>query len=212
MVGNFLTRWATTSFWRRTLFHENNNESFWQAGTSKMAVFWVVAPCTLVEVYQRFRGPCCLHHQGDGGSKVLWKFGTLLPDCTALQLRRQSSSYSRHENLKSYGTSRFIFWPVTLCELQSWRRTQYVPPKHCQKTDIDKRSMIHMRNVTTEVRHVWKKNSVKFCAIHYTRIIVTVHYVILNMHDVSGVGFTPVFRKLVVILTNSSLLFHFILI
>jgi hypothetical protein len=30
-----------------------------------MAVFWVVSPCSLVEVYQRFRGPCCLHHQGD---------------------------------------------------------------------------------------------------------------------------------------------------
>jgi hypothetical protein len=30
----------------------------------KMAVFWVVAPCSLVEVYKRFRGPCCLHHQG----------------------------------------------------------------------------------------------------------------------------------------------------
>jgi hypothetical protein len=30
----------------------------------KMAVFWVVAPCSLVEVYQRFRGNCCLHHQG----------------------------------------------------------------------------------------------------------------------------------------------------
>jgi hypothetical protein len=30
-----------------------------------MAVFWVVAPCSLVEVYQRFGGPCCLHHQGD---------------------------------------------------------------------------------------------------------------------------------------------------
>jgi hypothetical protein len=30
----------------------------------KIAVFWVVAPCSLVEVYQRFRGPCCLHHQG----------------------------------------------------------------------------------------------------------------------------------------------------
>jgi hypothetical protein len=30
-----------------------------------MAVFWVVAPCRLVEVYQCFRGACCLHHQGD---------------------------------------------------------------------------------------------------------------------------------------------------
>jgi hypothetical protein len=32
---------------------------------TKMAVFWVVAPCSLVEVYQLFRGPCCLHYQGD---------------------------------------------------------------------------------------------------------------------------------------------------
>jgi hypothetical protein len=29
------------------------------------AVFWVVAPCSLLEVYQRMRGPCCLRHQGD---------------------------------------------------------------------------------------------------------------------------------------------------
>jgi hypothetical protein len=29
-----------------------------------IAVFWVVAPCSLVEVYRRFRGTCCLHHQG----------------------------------------------------------------------------------------------------------------------------------------------------
>jgi hypothetical protein len=31
----------------------------------KMVVFWVVAPCSLVEIYQRFRGSCCLHHQGE---------------------------------------------------------------------------------------------------------------------------------------------------
>jgi hypothetical protein len=53
--------------------------------TMRMAVFWVVAPCSLVEVYQRFRGPCCLHHQGRC---------KLLPDYTALQPRRQPSSYS----------------------------------------------------------------------------------------------------------------------
>jgi hypothetical protein len=33
--------------------------------TSKMVVLWVVAQCSLVKVYQRFRGPCCLHHQDD---------------------------------------------------------------------------------------------------------------------------------------------------
>jgi hypothetical protein len=49
-----------------------------------MAVFWVVVPYNLIEVYQRFRGPCCLYHQGK-----------LLPDCAALQPRRQPSSTLR---------------------------------------------------------------------------------------------------------------------
>jgi hypothetical protein len=30
----------------------------------KMAVFWHIAPCCLV-VYRRYRGACCLHHQGE---------------------------------------------------------------------------------------------------------------------------------------------------
>jgi hypothetical protein len=30
----------------------------------KMSVFWIVAPCSLVEVYWRFGGICCLHHYG----------------------------------------------------------------------------------------------------------------------------------------------------
>jgi hypothetical protein len=36
----------------------------------KIAVFWVVAPCSLVEVYQRFRGDQG-HRPDDGGSKDL---------------------------------------------------------------------------------------------------------------------------------------------
>lgn len=31
----------------------------------KMAVFWNVASCDLVEVYGCFKGACRLHHQGD---------------------------------------------------------------------------------------------------------------------------------------------------
>jgi hypothetical protein len=54
-----------------------------KAASMKMAVFWVVARCNLVEVCRRFRGAYCLHHQGsewaarltyrcdDGGSKYL---------------------------------------------------------------------------------------------------------------------------------------------
>jgi ribonuclease PH len=36
----------------------------------KMAVFWVVAPCSLVEVYRRVRGPCN-DRPDDEGSKHL---------------------------------------------------------------------------------------------------------------------------------------------
>jgi hypothetical protein len=31
--------------------------------------FWVVTPCSLVEVYRRFRGACYLHRPDDGGNK-----------------------------------------------------------------------------------------------------------------------------------------------
>jgi hypothetical protein len=36
-----------------------------------MAVFWVVAPCTLVWAYQRFRGLYCLRDQGDGWQALI---------------------------------------------------------------------------------------------------------------------------------------------
>jgi hypothetical protein len=41
--------------------------------STKMAVFWDVAPCSLLVVYRRFICTYCLHHQGDnnGDSKHL---------------------------------------------------------------------------------------------------------------------------------------------
>jgi hypothetical protein len=38
----------------------------------QMAGFWVVAPCSLVEVYRRFGGPFCLHHQAQQGPLKRW--------------------------------------------------------------------------------------------------------------------------------------------
>jgi hypothetical protein len=32
--------------------------------------FWDIAPCSLVEADQRFRGTYCLHHQGDNGGST----------------------------------------------------------------------------------------------------------------------------------------------
>jgi hypothetical protein len=63
----------------------------------KMAVFWVVAQCSLVEVYRRFRGACCLYHQGDLSLMVVNFYQTTLrnnPEDGHLHT-------SRRENLKS---------------------------------------------------------------------------------------------------------------
>jgi hypothetical protein len=42
---------------------QTENAWLWETTTLlKMAVFWVVAPCSLVEVYWCFRGACCLYY------------------------------------------------------------------------------------------------------------------------------------------------------
>jgi hypothetical protein len=41
------------------------------AASMKMAVFWVVVPCSLVELYRRFRGTFCLTRRSDDGSNYL---------------------------------------------------------------------------------------------------------------------------------------------
>jgi hypothetical protein len=51
----------------------------------KMAVFWAVAPCSLVEVHQRFRGPCCLHHQGDDRDDTTQKTAIFRAEVTYFQ-------------------------------------------------------------------------------------------------------------------------------
>jgi hypothetical protein len=61
--------------------------------TMKMAVFWIVAPCRLVWVYQHSRGLYCLHHQGDDGSSTdLWNVGKLISFYMVQHPRRQPSS------------------------------------------------------------------------------------------------------------------------
>jgi hypothetical protein len=51
---------AQKSAWYTKFINVPQHQILWN---SKMAVLWVVAPCSFVEVYQRFRGPCCLHHE-----------------------------------------------------------------------------------------------------------------------------------------------------
>jgi hypothetical protein len=60
------------------------------ATTVKRFVFWVVAPCSLVDTDRLFRGAYC-HCPDDGGSKFLWDVGQYLPEYTAQQPRKQLS-------------------------------------------------------------------------------------------------------------------------
>jgi len=55
----------------------------------QVEVFWVVTPCSDVAGYQRFRGPCCIHLQGEDGSSMVPQIvGTLPRHYTASQPRR----------------------------------------------------------------------------------------------------------------------------
>jgi hypothetical protein len=45
------------------------------AASVKTTVFWVVTPCSLVDVYRRFTGACCLHHQCNDSSHVVNLYG-----------------------------------------------------------------------------------------------------------------------------------------
>jgi hypothetical protein len=44
----------------------------------KMIVFWDVGPCSLVEVYRRFRGTCCLQHRATSQKTAIYILWGLL--------------------------------------------------------------------------------------------------------------------------------------
>jgi hypothetical protein len=53
----------------------------------KITVFWDVIPCSLVNVYECFRGKYSLYFQGRRIWRIVWKiFGDLPKDCTAFIL------------------------------------------------------------------------------------------------------------------------------
>jgi hypothetical protein len=71
--------------------------AFWNASLTlmKITVFWDVAPCSMVEVYRRFTGVYCLHHQGDETSVYLYQ-------TTRRNIPEDSLHTRRHENMKSH--------------------------------------------------------------------------------------------------------------
>jgi hypothetical protein len=71
----------------------------WTKLIMKMAVFWVVAPCSLVEVYKRFRGRIALMMEAAGTSETLVNFYQ-----TTRRYNPEDSHLRNHhrENFKSY--------------------------------------------------------------------------------------------------------------
>jgi hypothetical protein len=53
---------------------------FLTVASMKMAVFWVIVPCSLVEVCHCFRGAYCLHHQGDHSEMLTYFYQTTQPN------------------------------------------------------------------------------------------------------------------------------------
>jgi hypothetical protein len=54
----------------------------------KITAFWNIAPCSLVEVYRRFRRTYCLHHRD---YESLWNVGILQRDYAAVYPRMLST-------------------------------------------------------------------------------------------------------------------------
>jgi hypothetical protein len=78
----------------------------------KMAVFWVVAPCGLVWVYRRFRGPYCLHHHGNESSPSWWTSESSDPGATATSLKSyQSTRRSNPEDshVSTHSTEQWLY-------------------------------------------------------------------------------------------------------
>jgi hypothetical protein len=84
--------------------HGGCHLTWWGGLNMKMAVFWIGALCSLVEVYLRFRGACCLHHQG---ALMMGAAGTYETSVNFYQTAWHNNPEDSHlctccENLKSH--------------------------------------------------------------------------------------------------------------
>jgi hypothetical protein len=78
-----------------------------------MTVFWDVAPCSLAEIDQSFRGVYCLHHQGDESSLMMEAISTSEMSVNVYQTTRRNIPDDSHlhtcrENLKSQSDTKYF--------------------------------------------------------------------------------------------------------
>jgi hypothetical protein len=57
------------------------------ASNMNMTAIWDIAPCSLVEVVQHFRGAYCLHHQGDDDELLQDYMWCYIPEGRHLHLK-----------------------------------------------------------------------------------------------------------------------------
>jgi hypothetical protein len=75
----------------------------WTLQQYKISEFWAVEPCKMVQYLQCFRGPYCLHHQGDNynnDSKGFWfiktaAFSEVAP-CSVVDIDRRFRRFTRN--------------------------------------------------------------------------------------------------------------------
>jgi hypothetical protein len=53
-----------------------------------MTAFWDISPCSIVEIYRRFRGAYCLNHQDDDVGEILGSHSSEYEDNSQLGIRR----------------------------------------------------------------------------------------------------------------------------
>jgi hypothetical protein len=93
----FLSSWATSSFSRSAQLHGHAN-MFQEHRKKYILMFWIVAPCSLIDVYDVFGGTynLSLQHQMAAMGAKLWKVSNRLPDHTVSQLWLLVQSYRRN--------------------------------------------------------------------------------------------------------------------
>jgi hypothetical protein len=111
-----------------------------------MAVFWDVAPCSLVEVYQRLRGVCCLHHQGDEMMEAISTSETLV---NFYQTTRRYIPEDSHLHTHRHGYERYgIDW---------WKNVVSVRFKVYTSSQASNKTLIAITD-STEQSSSWEAN------------------------------------------------------